>query len=242
MEPESSRLLDHPAVDKVSRVEDGIWIASAGLLGDSRQLVRQARKYCVNYRARYGARPSVKSVAHHIGSLQHDASLAGGLRPFGVHLLTAGFEESFTAGGVPQKVPAVYLSRASGEVTQWEAVAIGKFSDKMLQLLENTVYVGEKFVPGEAAAVDAAVGILGKVASRRTMGGGDGRAGSAETDKSTTINQSTDSSASSSESDRSIKSIESKRAGDGEDEKPNTYNIYTLKTDNQLVLTTRSVT
>lgn len=238
MEQESSRLLDHRSIDKVSRVDDGIWIASAGLLADSRQLVRQARKYCINYRARYGARPSVKSVAHHIGSLQHDASLTGGLRPFGVHLLTAGFEEKFDPAGAPQKIPAVYLSRASGEVTQWNAIAIGRFSGKMIQLLEDTVYADGSFMPGEVAAVDAAVGVLGKVAIRRNMGDvGDGqaRAGTNETATAAT-NQPANSSVISSSSGSGSAMIGTKLVKNGEEEKPNTCNVYTLTTDNQLAI------
>ena len=238
VEPESSRLLDHRAADKVSRVDDGIWIASAGLLGDSRQLVRQARKYCINYRARYGVRPSVKSVAHHLGSLQHDASLAGGLRPFGVHLLTAGFEEKYDSAGVPQTTPAVYMSRASGEVTQWAAVAIGKSSGKMLQLLEDTVYVDDTSSLGEAAAVNAAVNILGKVSSRRNMGDGEGLA---DTGAPPVPPSNSHASSSESGSDGKIKTVETNQAGNDDAEKPTTYNIYTLKTDNKLVLTSKQV-
>ena len=33
-----ARLLDRRCVDKLARVDDGIWLATAGLLGDARQV------------------------------------------------------------------------------------------------------------------------------------------------------------------------------------------------------------
>ena len=47
-------------------------------MGDSRELVRNIRKFSIGFRERFGMKPSVSTIARHIGSLQHEASLKGG--------------------------------------------------------------------------------------------------------------------------------------------------------------------
>ena len=112
----SSQLLDRRCVDKISRIEDGIWIATAGLLGDTRHLVRQARAFCVDHRKTFGARANVKTVASYVGTLQHEASLKTSIRPLGVHVITCGFDECFMKSSSSSRDnPVLYLSRASGD-------------------------------------------------------------------------------------------------------------------------------
>lgn len=95
-------LLDRRSVDKVSKIDDDIWFAFAGLAGDGRALISQSRKYCIAYRAKFGCSPTGRNVASIVGQLQHEATLAGSTihlfcqflftcfsdkRPFGVQLL-----------------------------------------------------------------------------------------------------------------------------------------------------------
>lgn len=51
-----------------------------------------------------------------------------GVRPFGISCLIAGVDED--------KRPKLYLSEPSGALAAWKATAIGKNSDKVLELLE----------------------------------------------------------------------------------------------------------
>ena len=73
-------LMDKRCIDKVSQVDEGIWIAFAGLVGDGRHITRRARQYCNNHLSKFGCRPTVAALAKHVGSLQHEASLKGGSR------------------------------------------------------------------------------------------------------------------------------------------------------------------
>ena len=75
----SYSLMDKRCVDKVSQVDEGMWIAFAGLLGDGRHVTRTARQFCNNYRVKFGCRPAVAALARHIGSMQHEASVKGGV-------------------------------------------------------------------------------------------------------------------------------------------------------------------
>lgn len=71
-------LMDRRCIDKVSQVDEGVWIAFAGLLGDGRHITRKAREFCNSYQARFGCRPTVSALAQHIGTIQHEASVKGG--------------------------------------------------------------------------------------------------------------------------------------------------------------------
>jgi 20S proteasome alpha/beta subunit len=74
----SHGLMDRRCIDKVSKVDEGIWVAFAGLLGDGRYIIRKARQFCNSYQMKFGCRPDVAALAQHIGSLQHEASVKGG--------------------------------------------------------------------------------------------------------------------------------------------------------------------
>eukprot|EP01041_Mallomonas_annulata_P014111 gene14111-30031_t len=128
----SLSLLDRRAVDKISPIEDNIWVAFAGLAGDGRALIAEARSACRDFRMRFGCAPSVSYLAQALGEKQHAATLKGGERPFGVKMLICGYD-------VGSKVPAIFLTTASGEVSQWRAVAIGQQSGKINDLLESTL-------------------------------------------------------------------------------------------------------
>ena len=74
----SHSLMDRRCIDKVSKVDEGIWVAFAGLLGDGRYITRKARQFCNSFQMKFGCRPDVAALAQHIGSLQHEASVKGG--------------------------------------------------------------------------------------------------------------------------------------------------------------------
>jgi 20S proteasome subunit alpha 4 len=53
-----------------------------------------------------------------------------GVRPFGISVLIAGFNND--------KQPQLYLSEPSGALAAWQATAIGRNSDKAIELLEKS--------------------------------------------------------------------------------------------------------
>jgi 20S proteasome subunit alpha 4 len=133
----SYMLFDRRSVDKVSKIDNNVWVAFSGLLGDGRSLIKQARMFCVSYFSKFGCSPLIGSIAHNIGDLQHEATLLGGRRPFGVQILVIGCDSS-------EKSFKLFLTNPSGEVTSWKAVAIGKNSAKVNQLLEDKLSDGLK--------------------------------------------------------------------------------------------------
>jgi hypothetical protein len=105
--PGLQSLQDRRSVDKLAKITDGIWFAFAGLAGDGRALLKASRNFCTEYQSKFGSIPSVRSVARYIGELQHESTLTGGKRPYGVQVLLIGAEDS--TGKL-----AIYSSEPSG--------------------------------------------------------------------------------------------------------------------------------
>jgi len=101
-------LQDRRSVDKVAKVGDGLWLAFSGLAGDGRALTRAARQFCLDYSSKFGSNPTVRSVARYIGEVQHESTLTGGKRPFGVQVVLIGEDE-------PDGKLTIYNSDPSGK-------------------------------------------------------------------------------------------------------------------------------
>ena len=132
-------LVDRRAVDKVNKIDDNVFIAFAGLAGDGLALVRDARSFCINHKVAYGCAPAVSAVARHIGDVQHKATITGSERPYGLQTVVLGFDDS---GPGAAAAPKVYLVKASGQVSQWRAVAIGKGCAGCMEQLEKRAGAG----------------------------------------------------------------------------------------------------
>jgi 20S proteasome alpha/beta subunit len=81
---EADALMDRRSIDKIQKVDESIWVTFSGLLGDGRTLVSEARKYCSEFRERFGIAPTISALTNYIGDIQHQATMSGGLfiKPF----------------------------------------------------------------------------------------------------------------------------------------------------------------
>ena len=151
--PTGSRavLQDRRVIDKISKVDDGIWAAFAGLAGDGRALIRISRKLSASYRLSFNAPPTLRFLTKSIADVSHEATLSGSERPYGVNLLILGFEPGAES-------PQVFLSKASGHLSQWRAVAIGRNYDRALAHLEARLVANsqDKLVRKPATVLQAA--------------------------------------------------------------------------------------
>lgn len=87
-------LQDKRSVDKVAQISDGLWFAFSGLAGDGRALLKYARNFCIDYQTKFGSTPSIRSVARVLGEVQHESTLTGGKRPYGVQVILIGMDET----------------------------------------------------------------------------------------------------------------------------------------------------
>lgn len=113
-----SPLVDPGTVQKLSPITDSIGLAYAGMGPDSRVLARRARKSAQAYFRTYAEAVPVAQLCRETAAVMQEFTQRGGVRPFGVSLLMAGWD----VGGGPQ----LYQIDPSGSYFAWKATAIGK--------------------------------------------------------------------------------------------------------------------
>jgi 20S proteasome subunit alpha 2 len=98
-------------------VNDKIGMAYSGMGPDFRLLVTRARKIAQEYQLRYGESIPVSQLVQQVASVMQEYTQSGGVRPFGVSLLVAGYDE---------ETPYLFQCDPSGAYFAWKATAIGK--------------------------------------------------------------------------------------------------------------------
>ncbi|WFC95042.1 proteasome endopeptidase complex [Malassezia brasiliensis] len=124
-----SPLVDDTALEKVALVCPNIGIVYSGMSPDFRVLLAKARKIAQSYWKIYGEYPSIKVLVQEIATIMQDATQSGGVRPYGVSLLVAGYDN---ASG-----PALFQVDPSGSYFMWKASAMGKNMTNAKTFLEK---------------------------------------------------------------------------------------------------------
>jgi len=110
-------LMDSTSVQKVSLLTANIGMVYAGMGPDTRVLLKKGRKKAEAYFRQYKDPIPVNGVVKELASVMQEFTQSGGVRPFGVSLLIAGYDE---------KGPQLYQVDPSGSYWGWKASAIGK--------------------------------------------------------------------------------------------------------------------
>merc|ERR1712086_158715 len=114
----TSKLLE---VDKTSEkmymVDENIACAVAGIRADANILVNKARLIAQQYQFKYQEPMPVEQLIQSICDLKQGYTQFGGMRPFGVSFLFAGYDKHFGY--------QLYQSDPSGNYGGWKATAIG---------------------------------------------------------------------------------------------------------------------
>ncbi|SCV71799.1 BQ2448_4493 [Microbotryum intermedium] len=118
-----SPLVDDSMLEKASHIQvslvcPNIGLVYSGMGPDFRVLVAKARKSAQSYWKIYGEYPSTRVMVGEIASVMQDATQSGGVRPYGVSLLVAGYDKA--------KGHTLYQVDPSGAFWAWKASAIGK--------------------------------------------------------------------------------------------------------------------
>ncbi|KAI8871348.1 N-terminal nucleophile aminohydrolase [Ramicandelaber brevisporus] len=120
----STSLVDKTTMERVSIICDRVGVVASGLTPDARVLIAGARKFAQSYRHTYGQDPPVGIIVKELASIMQEYTQSGGVRPFGVSLLVAGFDDS-TDGSSGGK-PLLYQVDPSGSYFPWKGTVIGK--------------------------------------------------------------------------------------------------------------------
>ncbi|KAG5187147.1 proteasome subunit alpha type 7-1 [Tribonema minus] len=147
----TAKLQDPRTIRKIVKVDAHLTLAFAGLTADARVLIDKARLEAQSYRLTCEDAPSLEYMARFIARTQQKYTQRGGMRPFGVSCMLAGFGTD----GQPQ----LYQTDPAGTHSAWKANAIGgKSSKNMREFLEKN-YPTEGGLD-EAAAVKLCIKTL----------------------------------------------------------------------------------
>jgi 20S proteasome subunit alpha 3 len=126
-----SKLLEKPKTsEKMYKIDDHIACAVAGLTSDANILLNEARLLAQKHRYRYREPQNVEDMIKSLCNMKQSYTQFGGLRPFGVSFLIAGYDKHFGF--------QLYLSDPSGNYGGWNAAAIGNNNQIAKDKLKST--------------------------------------------------------------------------------------------------------
>jgi len=121
-------LMDPSSVQKISLITENIGVVYSGMGPDSRVLIRKGRKRAQTYFRQYNEIIPVNQLVKELAEVMQEFTQSGGVRPFGVSLLIAGFDE---------QGPQLFQVDPSGSYWAWKASAIGKNMTNAKTFLEK---------------------------------------------------------------------------------------------------------
>lgn len=115
---------------KICKIDNHVLLAFAGLSADSRILVDKARVEAQSHKLTLEDPVSVDYLTRYVAGVQQKYTQSGGVRPFGLATLIAGFD-------VNDDVPKLYQTETSGVYNAWKAHSIGRSAKTVREFLEK---------------------------------------------------------------------------------------------------------
>eukprot|EP00270_Netrium_digitus_P019869 TRINITY_DN796_c0_g1_i1.p1 TRINITY_DN796_c0_g1~~TRINITY_DN796_c0_g1_i1.p1 ORF type:complete len:236 (+),score=71.57 TRINITY_DN796_c0_g1_i1:192-899(+) len=123
-----STLIDEESLKKIQLITPNTGMVYSGMGPDSRVLVRKSRKSAQTYVRQYEEVMPVSQLVRETAAVMQEFTQSGGVRPFGVSLLVAGYDF---------QGPQLYQVDPSGSYFAWKASAIGKNMTNAKTFLEK---------------------------------------------------------------------------------------------------------
>lgn len=125
----TSKLLENISSEKMYKVDDHLACAVAGITADANILINYARLAAQRYTLTYQEPIPVEQLIINICDRKQGYTQFGGLRPFGVSFLWAGWDKNFGF--------QLYQSDPSGNYGGWKATAIGANNQAAQSILKQ---------------------------------------------------------------------------------------------------------
>lgn len=124
----STLLEQDTSTEKLYKLNDKIAVAVAGLTADAEILINTARIHAQNYLKTYNEDIPVEILVRRLSDIKQGYTQHGGLRPFGVSFIYAGYDDRYGY--------QLYTSNPSGNYTGWKAISVGANTSAAQTLLQ----------------------------------------------------------------------------------------------------------
>lgn len=154
----TSKLLEQDtSSEKLYKLNDNITVAVAGLTADAEILINTARVQAQSYLKTYNEEIPVEMLVRRLSDLKQGYTQHGGLRPFGVSFIYAGFDDRYGY--------QLYTSNPSGNYSGWKAISVGANTQAAQTLLQMD-YKDDITLDG---AIELALKTLSKTTDSSTL-------------------------------------------------------------------------
>jgi len=133
----TSKLLDiRQATEKTYKIDDHVAVTVAGITADANILINYSRLEAQRYTYAYQEQIPIEQLLMRVCDLKQGYTQFGGLRPFGVSFLVAGWDNHFGF--------QLYQSDPSGNYGGWKARAIGANHQAAESILKAEMKIDEE--------------------------------------------------------------------------------------------------
>lgn len=124
------RPLQEPeSIEKLSKIDDHIGVATSGLMADARKLIQEARVKAQSYWLTYEEQIPAEALAEHICDVKAQFTQGGGARPYGVSMIIGSVDHDDT--------PRLFVTDPVGTYWGYLGVVIGRGSTRAGEYLEG---------------------------------------------------------------------------------------------------------
>jgi len=157
----TSKLLEpSKSSEKMYMIDDHVAVAVAGITADANILINQARLHAQRYRFSFQEPQPVEQLVQTLCDEKQAYTQFGGLRPFGVSLLYAGWDKTYGF--------QLYQSDPSGNYNGWKAKCIGANNQSAESLMKQEYKPDGETIPMEQA-LQLAIKVLTKTCDATTL-------------------------------------------------------------------------
>ena len=147
------KLLVTESVKKISAIDSHILTSFSGLTMDARVLIKRCRVTAQQHKLTYGEPIDVEGIVKFISDTEQQYTQYGGIRPFGISFLIAGFDK---------KGLQLFETDPSGIYSQYLARAIGMSCSEANKLLDKKFKENMKLEEAQKLAVEIFKEVLNK--------------------------------------------------------------------------------
>ncbi|MHA1247999.1 MAG: archaeal proteasome endopeptidase complex subunit alpha [Candidatus Thorarchaeota archaeon] len=122
-------LQESDSVEKISKIDEHIAVATSGLMADARRLIQEARIKAQSFWLTYEEPIPAEALADHICDIKAQFTQRGGARPYGVAMIIASVDYDRT--------PHLFVTDPVGTSWGFLAAVIGRGSSRAGEFLEK---------------------------------------------------------------------------------------------------------